>query len=44
MVFERIQSLSEKEFALGGPSALGGFGTRMSENTVYADKFVTNNA
>jgi hypothetical protein len=33
IVFERIQSLSEKEFALGGPMDIG---PRMSEDTVSA--------
>ena len=34
IVFERIQSLSEKEFALGGTMDIG---PRMSEDTVSAD-------
>ena len=34
MVFERIQSLSKKEFALGGPIDIGP--PRMSEDTVSA--------
>jgi hypothetical protein len=34
MVFERIQSLSEKEFALGDPIHLG---SRMSENAISDD-------
>jgi hypothetical protein len=34
IVFERIQSLSKKEFALGGPMDIG---PRMSEDTVSAD-------
>jgi hypothetical protein len=34
IVFERIQSLSEKEFALGGPIEIG---PRMSEDTIPAD-------
>jgi hypothetical protein len=33
-MFERIQSLSKKEFALGGPMDIG---QRMSEDTVSAD-------
>jgi hypothetical protein len=33
IVFERIQSLSEKEFALGGPMNIG---PRMSENSMSA--------
>jgi hypothetical protein len=35
MVFERIQSLSKKEFALGGPTYIG---PRMSEDTISADE------
>jgi hypothetical protein len=35
-VFERIQSLSKKEFALGGPMDIG---PRMSDNTIYADLY-----
>jgi hypothetical protein len=34
IVFERIQSLSKKEFALGGPVDIG---LRMSEDTISAD-------
>jgi len=34
IVFERIQSLSEKEFALGGRMDIG---PKMSEDTVSAD-------
>jgi hypothetical protein len=34
MGFERIQSLSENEFALGGPMNIG---PRMSENTMSTD-------
>jgi hypothetical protein len=34
IVSERVQSLSEKEFALGGPIDIG---PRMSEDTVSAD-------
>ena len=34
IVFERIQSLSKKEFALGGPMDIG---PRMSENAMSAD-------
>jgi hypothetical protein len=40
IVSERIQSLSEKEFALGGPMDIG---TRMSEDIIvvmYARRFV----
>jgi hypothetical protein len=35
----RIQSLSEKEFALGGTMDIG---PRMSEDTISADWFVKN--
>jgi hypothetical protein len=34
MVFERIQSLSKKEFALGGPMNIG---PRMSKDTMSDD-------
>jgi hypothetical protein len=34
MVFERIQSLSEREFALGGPMDIG---PGMSEDIISAD-------
>jgi hypothetical protein len=34
MVFERIQSLSEKEFALAGPIVIG---PRMSEDIISAE-------
>jgi hypothetical protein len=33
-MFERIQSLSQKEFALGGPMDIG---LTMSEDTISAD-------
>jgi len=39
IVFERIQRLSKKEFALGGPMDIA---PRTSENIISARKFMNN--